>query len=178
MNKLDLGCGNTKLAGSVGIDINKNSKADIIFNLERGIPFPSNQFDFVYSNHFFEHIDPKRLVFLLEEIWRVTKKGGSIEIHVPHFSGVGAYSNPTHMRMGFSTQTFSYFKSKNEYSKQISFQLTSVKLKKLKNRKIIWNCFVSLVNFFANINPTFCEIFWVYWVGGFDDLEFKLKPQK
>ena len=109
MKTLDLGCGQNKYKNAIGIDINKKSKADIIHNIEKGIPFANNHFDKVYANHILEHINPQKLIFVLEEIWRVTKASGKIIITVPHFSGLGAYTNPSHLRFGFTSQTFSYF---------------------------------------------------------------------
>ncbi len=63
MNILDIGCGKTKYPKSIGIDTNKKSDADIIFDIQRGIPFPTNQFDLVYTSHTLEHIDPKKIVY-------------------------------------------------------------------------------------------------------------------
>jgi len=179
MNILDLGCGKTKYPKSIGIDINKKSDADIIFNIEEGIPFPNNQFDLVYSSHVLEHINPKKLVFVLEELWRVTKPTGQIIINVPHFSGVGAFTNPSHLRFGFSSQTFAYFQSENEYPNfgKIGFEVKKARLTKLGNPNPIWSLFTSVITFFANLNPLFCELFWVYWFGGFDDIEFIIKPK-
>ena len=179
-NILDLGCGKKKYPKAIGIDIGKTSDADIIFNLEKGIPFPSNQFDLVYTSHTLEHLYPKKLVFVLEEIWRITKPKGKMRIIVPHFSGVGAATNPTHLRVGFTSQTFNYFVSENEYSKfgKIGFKVEKITLRKIRTKILPLNILWGLLELFANLNPLFCEIFWVYWFGGFDEIEFVLKPKK
>ena len=181
MNILDIGCGKNRHPRSTGIDINSKSDADIIFDIEKGIPFPANQFDLVYSNHTLERLDPKKLIFVLEEIWRVIRKSGKIIITVPHFSGVAAYTNPSHRRFGFTSQTFSYFDSENEYENfgKISFKVEEVKLIKIKgNKNPLWVTFTKIITFLANLNITFCELFWVYWFGGFDEIRFVLKPKK
>lgn len=177
---LDIGCGKTKYPNSIGIDNQKKSNADIIFDIEKGLPFPPNQFDTVYSNHVLEHIDPKKLVYILEEIWRVTKPQGQIIIKVPHFTGTAAATNPTHLRQGFSSQLFNYFLSENEYPNygKISFKTKKIRLKKLGNQNPLWSLFTSIVTYCANLNPLFCELFWVYWFGGFDEIEFTLRPIK
>src|SRR3989344_6109517 len=180
VNILDIGCGKSKYPKSIGIDNNKKSDADIIFNVELGIPFPANQFDMVYSNHSLEHLEPKKLVYVLEEIWRVTKPNGKILIRLPHFSGVAAFANPTHLRGGFSIQTFAYFNSQNEYSKygKIGFKTQKIQLRKLGTPSRLWSFAASIITYFANVNPMFCELFWVYWFGGFDEIEFQLQPIK
>jgi len=178
MNILDLGCGKTKYPKSIGIDINKKSDADIFFNIEKGIPFPQDQFDLTYCAHTLEHTDPKKLVYILKEMHRVTKKGGRIIIRVPHFSSHGAASNPTHLRQGFSSQLFYYFQTENENPdfEKINFEVIKIRLKKSRTRFILWNSFFSFLEFFANLRPLFCEVFWVYWFGGFDEIEFTVKP--
>lgn len=180
MNILDIGCGKSKYPNSIGIDSSKKSDADIIFDIERGIPFPSNQFDLVHSSHTLEHIDPKKLVYILEEIYRVTKPKGKIFINLPHFSSLAAASNPTHLRQGFSTQLFQYFLSEKEYSKlgKTTFQVKKISLHKVRTRNKIWNSFYAIVEYLANLNPLLCETTWVYWFGGFDDIDFIVKPIK
>lgn len=177
---LDIGCGNKKYPGSIGLDINPKSDADIIVNIEKGFPFFDNSFNLVYSNHTLEHIDPKKLVFVLEEIWRVTKPNGKILIIVPHFSGVGAATNPTHLRAGFTSQTFLFFKSKDEYQKcgQIDFKVEKIILRKVRTKNSFVNFLWSLIEKLANLNPLLCELSWIYWFGGFDEIEFNLRPVK
>lgn len=177
---LDLGCGKSKYPGSIGIDNNKKSDADIVFNLERGIPFPSNQFDFVHSSHTLEHIDPKKLVYVLEEIWRVTKPKSKITITGPHFTGAGAATNPTHLRQGFSSQLFCYFVSENEYPKygKIAFKVNKILLRKGRTRIFLVNIIWKSIEYLANLNPQACEALWGYWFGGFYEIEFQLQPIK
>ena|SRR3990167_2140439 len=177
---LDLGCGKSKYPNAIGIDISKKSDADIIFNIERGIPFPTNQFDFVYTSHTLEHIDPKKLVYILEEIWRVTKPHGKIKITGPHFTGASAATNPTHLRQGFSSQLFCYFISENEYSNygKIAFKVNKIFLRKGRTRNHLVNLIWATVETVANLNPLTCELTWAYWVGGFYEIEFQLQPIK
>ena len=177
---LDIGCGKTKYPGSIGLDINRKSNADIIANIEKGLPFKKNEFDLVYSSHCLEHIDPKKLVFVLEEIWRVTKPQGKIIIKGPHFSGVGAASNPTHLRQGFSSLLFNYFITENEYPNygKISFKVNKTIIKKGRTRNHLINFSWMMIEFLANLNPYICELTWVYWFGGFHEIEFNLQPIK
>ena len=177
---LDIGCGKKKYPGSIGIDSNPQSDADIVANVEKGLPFPKNTFDLVYSNHTLEHVDPKKLVFVLEEIWRVTKPSGDIIINTPHFSGVGSAVSPVHLRVGFSSETLNFFKNEYEYQKygKIDFEIKKITINKVRTRNRILNSFWALIERLANFNLLFCEIFWVYWFGGFDNIHFELKPIK
>lgn len=180
MNILDIGCGKTKYPKSIGIDTNKKSDADIIFDIQRGIPFPTNQFDLVYTSHTLEHIEPKKLVYILEEIWRVTKPQGKIIFIGPHFTGAGAATNPTHLRQGFSSQLFCYFISKNEYPNygKISFKVNKITLRKGRTRNRLINLIWATIEALANLNPVMCEVTWAYWFGGFYEIEFQLQPIK
>lgn len=83
--QVDLGCSKNKTEGLIGIDLDPNSAADIIADLEKNaIPLRENSVDRVVSKHFFEHLeDPIRL---LKDIYRVVKDGGEIFIEVPHYS--------------------------------------------------------------------------------------------
>ena len=103
---LDIGCGNSKHPGAVGLDRVPGTQADIVADLEQGLPFRSNTFTLVICKHVLEHIDD--LMGLMEEIWRVSRPGGEVQIEVPHFASSGAYDDPTHRRY-FSARTFRYF---------------------------------------------------------------------
>jgi len=92
--KLDLGCGDRKPPGYIGIDKKPGPGVDIVWDLERGIPFPDNKFDVVRAWHFLEHMpDP---IFIMDEAWRVLKPSGVLELEVPATPGDGAFANPTH----------------------------------------------------------------------------------
>lgn len=62
----------------------------------KGLPFDSEKFDRVYACHFLEHLAPGgELLFVISEIHRVLKVGGSLVAIVPHASSAGAL-RPTH----------------------------------------------------------------------------------
>ncbi len=101
---LDLGCGNSKTKGALGIDLNRASQADIICDLNRKFyPFQENTFDSVVSKQVFEHL--ASVATVLEEIHRISKAGAKIIIQVPHFSCYLSYADPTHRR-AFSIFSF------------------------------------------------------------------------
>lgn len=87
--KVDLGCGEDKPDGYLGIDIRETEATDIVSNLEHGIPLPDNSVDKIRAHHFLEHIsDP---IYIMEEIWRVLRDGGILVFEVPSTEGKGAF---------------------------------------------------------------------------------------
>jgi SAM-dependent methyltransferase len=105
---LELGCGQKRLVPhSVTIDINPNSRADIIHDLNR-VPYPleSNAFDLVLAEHVLEHLDD--VIRVVEEVHRVCRPGARVLIEVPHFSSSEFFTDPTH-RHAFSTRSLDYF---------------------------------------------------------------------
>jgi SAM-dependent methyltransferase len=107
MQTLSLGCGQKKHPGSIGIDVNSDSHADIIHNLNVfPYPFEEDTFDAVIAENIMEHLDD--IVLVMEELHRITKANGVIHITTPHFTSMDAYSDPTHKHY-FSMRSFDYF---------------------------------------------------------------------
>lgn len=107
MKILHIGCGSTKLKGSMGLDIDPRSDADVIHDLEKfPYPFKDNSFDEVFAEHVMEHLD--NIPHVMEELHRILKKGGKVIIHGPHFSSVDMFTDPTH-RHFMTSRTFDYF---------------------------------------------------------------------
>ena len=79
--KLNLGSGNVLLKGWVNIDI--SPVADFQQDLTQPLKFADNSIDYIYSEHFLEHIEYDQAVNLIKECFRVLKKGGVIRIATP-----------------------------------------------------------------------------------------------
>jgi SAM-dependent methyltransferase len=104
---LDVGCGNNKYPGAIGIDINPRTQADVIHDL--GVlpyPFDDNEFDEVFSHHVVEHV-PDVMAFI-SELHRITKPGGRIRLVTPHYSNPDWPTDPTH-RNHFNSYSFNCF---------------------------------------------------------------------
>ena len=114
MKILDIGCGNRKHNGAIGIDILKTEQTDIVHDLNKGIPFASNTFDLIYCSHILEHLD--NVVFIMEEIHRVGKKGGRVIIRVPFFGWSWAFQDITHKHFFgyYSFDTFTEISNPSE----------------------------------------------------------------
>ena len=75
MKILDLGCGNKKLPGAIGIDVNPLSDADVIHDLNvLPYPFEDSIFDEIIADNVIEHLD--NLLRIMEELSRISKPGG------------------------------------------------------------------------------------------------------
>jgi predicted SAM-dependent methyltransferase len=82
MLKLNLGCGEVHLEGWVNIDV-ESEKADLKHDLRKPIPCGDNTVDFIYSEHFIEHLTAREGVELLRECRRVLRPGGVVRVATP-----------------------------------------------------------------------------------------------
>lgn len=82
LKKVQIGCGSNILEGWLNTDLNYNEK---IAFLDAGAKFPikTNTFDFVYSEHLFEHLKVEQQLNMLTESYRILKKGGVMRIAMP-----------------------------------------------------------------------------------------------
>ncbi len=105
--KIDLGCGNRKVKGALGVDTVPVPGVDVVADINRGLPFRDSSVDAVYSYHILEHVDD--FLETMNEIWRICRPGALVFIKVPHAaSSFVTWKDPTHRR-GLSIATFAYF---------------------------------------------------------------------
>lgn len=81
--KLEIGPGNTRIAGFETVNVVWGSNVDYIADASKKLPFKDNTFDIVYASHILEHIPWYQLEKTLTEWFRIVKPGGSIEIWIP-----------------------------------------------------------------------------------------------
>jgi len=79
--RLDIGSGDHRRSGWLGIDISDG--ADLFWDLRRGIPFPDDSVQGIYSSHLLEHMSYEAGQIILNEAHRVLKPGGTISVCVP-----------------------------------------------------------------------------------------------
>ncbi|HKI45181.1 MAG TPA: methyltransferase domain-containing protein, partial [Balneolales bacterium] len=104
---IELGCGEKKQPGTIGIDKLPLKNVDYVWDLEKGLSFlPDNSVDEIRSKHFLEHVE--HFEELTKEIHRVLKPGGIQIVTVPHFSNPYYYSDFTHRRF-FGLYSYDYF---------------------------------------------------------------------
>jgi ubiquinone/menaquinone biosynthesis C-methylase UbiE len=114
---VDVGCGESKIPGSIGVDLSAHENVDIVGDaIEVLRRFPESSVDGIVTRHFVEHVDD--LQELLREFVRVTRPGGNIEVVAPHFSNPYFYSDPTH-RTFFGLYSFCYFAASDLFSRSV-----------------------------------------------------------
>ena len=80
---IEVGSGSKKGKGE-WITIDLNEESDLQWNLVKGIPFPDQSINKIYSSHFFEHLSYKETQLFLDECKRVLKPNGKFLICVPN----------------------------------------------------------------------------------------------
>lgn len=185
LKRLNLGCGAFKKPGFLNVDVNNAVDPDMVVDMSRfPYPFTDEEFDHIEADHSLEHTnDP---FATMREIHRVLKKGGTLVIRVPHFSR--AMAHPDHKR-GFDVSFSYYFQSSFPGGFMgFEFELQSLRLTWNGQRHLKKAVLPSAVHYgliaigtvidvAANLSPALCSRVWCYWVGGFDELEFRfVKP--
>lgn len=93
--RIDLGCGENKPEGYIGVDKRQLEGVDLVHDLDMGLPFPDDYAQHIRANHFLEHVrDP---VFIMNEIYRVLVPRGTLAFDYLSTEGKGAFADPTHV---------------------------------------------------------------------------------
>ncbi len=128
--KLNLGAGRKCLKDYVNLDIIKYEGIDVVWNLEETpLPFQDETFEEILADNVLEHIE--NFIPLMEELYRILKKGGVLKIWVPYYNSVGAFQDPIHKRF-FTEDTFLYFTGYHrfpDYNFKCKFKLKKIQIK-------------------------------------------------
>ncbi len=96
--RIHLGCGTNYLQGWFNIDNNSDKnidKLDLNCDLTRMLPVPDDCVDFIYCEHFLEHLSVEAGQVLLRECIRILKPTGVARIAMPNLAdSVALYNNP------------------------------------------------------------------------------------
>ncbi|MGH8468028.1 MAG: class I SAM-dependent methyltransferase [Gammaproteobacteria bacterium] len=105
--KIDFGCGKSKKPGYVGVDITDLQGVDVIHDMNMfPYPFESDTADELFLDNVLEHLP--NTIGVMEELWRICKNRGRVEIWVPYYNSPGASADPTHVKV-FTENSFDYF---------------------------------------------------------------------
>lgn len=121
--RLNLGCSDLILPHFTNVDI--VPPADVICDLSQ-TPWPwvSDNISHIRAHDILEHLPNK--IATMNEIWRVLKPGGTIEIKVPTTDGPGAWCDPTHVSY-WNRLSFGYYtKGVGEYDRfHVAYGITA-----------------------------------------------------
>jgi SAM-dependent methyltransferase len=112
---LDLGCGQNKLPGSIGVDMHPNLPGiDVRYRYQPGthIPFVDSSFTHINLQDFVEHVAD--IAALLEEIHRVAADKALVTVRFPHYSSPGAHNDITHQKF-LGCRAFDHFDPSTKY---------------------------------------------------------------
>lgn len=123
--RANLGCGKDIRPGYVNVDDRGLRGVDVLVDLSRfPWPFRDDAFDEVRAIHVLEHLPDT--IRVMEEIFRITSRGATVTIEVPHYKHSNAYKDPTHVRF-FTEETFDYFgKDERSYYTHARFRVAKV----------------------------------------------------
>ena len=119
---LDLGCGEHKTPGFIGLDVRDMPGVDIVHDLNvHPWPLPDECVKRIACSHVVEHIPPVAIseigtwfpfVQFMEEAWRISKPGCEFMISAPYWQSPGFPQDPTHINQ-INETTFAYFDPMN-----------------------------------------------------------------
>jgi hypothetical protein len=122
--RLDIGCGQNKQTGFVGMDVRDiPGHTDIVWDFNvHPWPLPDGCVLQAIASHVLEHVPGvaldngrTRFPFLefMDEVWRVLKIGGEFAIAAPHGNSFGFQQDPTHVN-AMNEARWAYFDPLNE----------------------------------------------------------------
>lgn len=178
---IDIGCGERKKAGAIGVDIARLETVDVLADITHGLPFRDSSVDSVHARHVLEHFDD--LVAVMREVWRVCKPGGRFYVTVPHSSShFMTWRDPTHRR-GMNLSTLTYFDRTSfdgrlfAYYSGVNFRIVYRRLRFVAGgnegryspqRRLLGAVATDVLEAIANRTPYMqhvCERWWGQWFG-------------
>lgn len=173
---LDLGCGNKKREGTIGVDFNTRLDGDVNHDLNQfPYPFESETVDKIYIDNCLEHLDEPLKV--MEEIHRILKFDGEVEVIVPYFRSPGAFIDPTHTHF-FTVNSFAYFDPKTEIYKRYGYTESKFSvLKIIFHENLVNGALKKLFVNFANKHTELYERYLSHLIP-LDEISFYLKKIK
>ena len=82
--KLHIGCGPFVMEDWLNVDINCHRPDIRYLDAGKPYPFPDNSYDYIYSEHLFEHLSIEEQSVMLQECHRILKPGGRMRMAMPN----------------------------------------------------------------------------------------------
>jgi len=115
--RLNIGSGDQKKEGYKSVDMSDKCNPDYVWDITQ-FPYPKEWEGCkeVRSDNLFEHIEPKTLIRVINEIHKILMPGGKLWIRVPLLNANPlnihrAFTDPTHCNY-FTIETFDYWEDK------------------------------------------------------------------
>ena len=178
---LNLGCGNNLIKYAWNVDITKGEGVDEVFDLTK---FPwkweSESIEKIYLVHVLEHFKDQEAV--INECYRILKRGGLLEIVVPHSSSCMSIGCMGHYRT-YSYDTLRDYLSRPFYMFKVKkFETIKQELRWWYGRPtvnipkwMLWGIIYPMkmiIQPLINLSPRVFENGWCYWVGGAREVLF------
>jgi len=93
--KLNLGCGNKRKEGFLGVDKFPCDAVDKIADLTIDLPFDDDSVSEIWMDNIIEHIPD--IPSLMQEIHRISKNDALVTIITPHYTSLASWRDPTHI---------------------------------------------------------------------------------
>ena len=153
---LDLGCGNKKREGTIGVDTNARVDGDISHDLNIfPYPFEPKSVDKIYIDNCMEHLDSPMNV--MEELHRILKDGAELKVIVPYFRSPSAFHDPTHKTF-YTTESFSYYDPDHPICIRYDYTKAHFKVEKIVFHEHLKSGFIkSMIVSMANNWPSLYE---------------------
>ena len=84
-SKLQIGCGKNALEGWLNTDLTYKKNEIAYLDAGKLFPLPNDTFDYIYSEHIFEHLTFTQGLNMLSECYRVLNPGGHLRLATPDF---------------------------------------------------------------------------------------------
>lgn len=104
--KLNLGCCDKIIAGYSNVDLVAGPGVDVVADLSKPWLWSDSSVDAIIAHDIIEHLP--RHIHTMNELHRVLRPGGIVDILVPSTAGHGAFQDPTHVSY-WNENSFAYY---------------------------------------------------------------------